>query len=555
MLCFFCMKSGHLARNCPRKLHAEDTDENGDIIVSVCYTLVYAMVSRRYGTVYIGMVGKDSPRKLILRYYEHEREGRAFQRVYGKRLKQHQLYEAMRHTGSSEWVMIPLQVCTEATVWRLEQQWMRTMGRVFNKQRRVWRGQRWRMLAQNLKQHAESWSARELRAVAHKIIHTHRCHTPAHTLLEVILHARNRLQKGFECETYNLLFHKVRSIVARRTGISIPAQIAIPYPICNYPDLSMLQQRVKRALHTLGLPRAVVQYITQVTRYTAKRGPTVAEILCTKRPQHTWQQMHRIARQPCSCHSLPSDIPRIQGCVFARKGRDLGSLFHADAACLRQNCNNATLASWDELESALTSVSAQICRIHRRVGKDKGWLVDALLRPGIKEVWETARSSIPSILHKFRLKALKEQHPGLVFLQLDKNTGKTVCVCRRLYYQTMITAFEDESQFELVEECENKRTAREHCMHLLRSSADAHGMTKLWEGGKGKGPPHAFQLPKNKIQEESTAEWKHRIVFSYYAHPLKRFSRKMGRCLTLLLREAPQKLQSLDMDRITDVKQ
>ena len=38
MLCFFCMKSGHLARNCPRKLHAEDTDENGDIIrLEVCW--------------------------------------------------------------------------------------------------------------------------------------------------------------------------------------------------------------------------------------------------------------------------------------------------------------------------------------------------------------------------------------------------------------------------------------------------------------------------------------------------------------------------------------
>ena len=149
--------------------------------LTVAGYIVYAMVSRRYGTVYIGMVGKDGPRKLILQYYEHERECRAFQRVYGKRLKQHQLNEAMRHTGSSEWVMIPLQVCTEATVWRLEEQWMRTMGRVFNKERRAWRGQRWRMLAQNLKQHAESWSTRELRAVAHNIIHTHRCHTPAHT--------------------------------------------------------------------------------------------------------------------------------------------------------------------------------------------------------------------------------------------------------------------------------------------------------------------------------------------------------------------------------------
>ena len=265
--------------------------------------------------------------------------------------------------------------------------------------------------------------------------------------------------------------------------------------------------------------------------------------------------MHRIATQPCACHSMPASIPRIQGCIFARKGRDLGTLFQENAACLRQNCNNATLASWDDIDSALTSVSAQICRIHRRIGKDKGWLVEALLRPAVKEVWERARSTIPSILHKSRLSSLKDDHPHLVFLQLDKNTGKTVCVCRHLYYRTMIDAFGDQTQFELVEECNNKRTARDKCMQLLQTSAEEHGLSKLWEGGKGKGPPHAFQLPKNKIQEESACEWKHRIVFSYYAHPLKKFSRKMGRCLTQLLREASHTLQSLDMDRIIDVKQ
>ena len=161
--------------------------------------------------MYIGMVGKDGPRKLILRYHEHEREGRAFQRVYGKRLKQHQLYETMKHTGSAEWVMIPLQICTEKTIWKMEQQWMRTMGRVFNKEHRAWRGQRWRMVAQNLKQHADPHSTRELRTMAHKIVHTRRCHTPAHTLLDIILQARSKLQKGFERDTYHLLFHKVRS--------------------------------------------------------------------------------------------------------------------------------------------------------------------------------------------------------------------------------------------------------------------------------------------------------------------------------------------------------
>ena len=239
--------------------------------------------------------------------------------------------------------------------------------------------------------------------------------------------------------------HKVRSVIARRTCITIPAQISIPYPMSNYLDLHLLQQRVKRALNTLRLPRAIVQYIIQVTRYTAKRGPTIAEIICTKRPQHTWQQMHGIAARPCKCHTVPSDIPRIQGCIFARKSRDLGALFHYDAACLRQNCNNGTVALWDDLDEALTLVSGRICRIHKRVGRDKRWLAEALLRPSIKSVWDEATTTIPGILHKSHLSSFKEEHLHLVFLQLDKNMEKTVCGCRRLYYQTMIEAFGDET--------------------------------------------------------------------------------------------------------------
>ena len=77
--------------------------------------------------------------------------------------------------------------------------------------------------------------------------------------------------------------------------------------------------------------------------------------------------------------------------------------------------------------------------------------------------------------------------------------------------------------------------AERHAVDILYNRARDAGIHRFWKSGKGKGPRVTFTLPKNKMQEEN-GEFKARILFSYYGHPLGYYGRLVGRCLTLMLK-------------------
>ena len=64
-----------------------------------------------------------------------------------------------------------------------------------------------------------------------------------------------------------------------------------------------------------------------------------------------------------------------------------------------------------------------------------------------------------------------------------------------------------------------------------------------------------FELPKNKMEEETGWAWKGRTVFSHFRHPLKSFARRVGRALTLLIRLSQSCMDTLEMDKIEGVKE
>ena len=66
--------------------------------------------------------------------------------------------------------------------------------------------------------------------------------------------------------------------------------------------------------------------------------------------------------------------------------------------------------------------------------------------------------------------------------------------------RTMITAFGDPEQFAMVKKCRTKKEAIDLCTEMIHTSVVEHGLGDYREGGTGNPPPpHAFQLPKNKI--------------------------------------------------------
>ena len=84
-----------------------------------------------------------------------------------------------------------------------------------------------------------------------------------------------------------------------------------------------LKTTYRRMISALGMPRAIRDYCEAVTRFTAKRGPRVCEVIGTTVVQKPWHQPNQYVQRPCDCANLPASIPRIDGCVFARRGADL----------------------------------------------------------------------------------------------------------------------------------------------------------------------------------------------------------------------------------------
>ena len=94
-------------------------------------------------------------------------------------------------------------------------------------------------------------------------------------------------------------------------------------------------------------------------------------------------------------------------------------------------------------------------------------------------------------------------------------------VCSKLFYAQTCAKLMDTKQFALVSEHRDHKAATEACMSMLSTSAETFGLDIKWKGGRRKGPPTMFELPKNKMEEEVGGAWKGRTVFSHFRHPLK----------------------------------
>ena len=176
------------------------------------------------------------------------------------------------------------------------------------------------------------------------------------------------------------------------------------------------------------------------------------------------------------------------------------------------------------------------------------FLTRFLMGRELERMWSEGVGKVGGILRSDRLEAFREEHKGRwVFLPLDKNSGKLMVVCSKLFYAQTCAKLTDTKQFALVSEHRDHKAATEACMSMLSTSAETFGLDIKWEGGRRKGPPTMFELPKNKMEEEVGGAWKGRTVFSHFRHPLKGFARRVGRALTLLIRLSQSCMDTLEM--------
>ena len=239
--------------------------------------------------------------------------------------------------------------------------------------------------------------------------------------------------------------------------------------------------------------------------------------------------------------------------MFARRGADLQQLMGPDAPFIRQHAGNVTVAEWDQVADAIPNtvrVLGNLVLGRREQNRD---LCYNVLHGQLHRMWQDARKHAVYLTHVAALRRVKERHPSLVFIPLDKNPGKLAAMCRRQYYQRVMNNFADPSQFRLVAECETVKSAVKRCTDIIFDKAQTHCQEDHFQWGAGKGPPVAFILPKNKMEEEKGKEWKVRTIFSHRRHPLKKRGTLMGRVLSVLVKTASECLHTLELPRTEDI--
>ena len=96
--------------------------------------------------------------------------------------------------------------------------------------------------------------------------------------------------------------------------------------------------------------------------------------------------------------------------------------------------------------------------------------------------------------------------------------------------------------------------AREWANQYLYQAAATADLQDHWVLNKRNGIPSSFIFYKNK-SAEGEGEWKMRLLFSYRTHLMKKYCSRMGRALTLLVKEASATLKTFEMLHMEDTKQ
>ena len=414
-----------------------------------------------------------------------------------------------------------------------------------------YRGSRWATLKGPLRE--RGWTSTAcIRRLAYDEIRRQRTHTSSRLLLQLLLDSKRHIDP----DKHAMLLHKVRHKLWQRCKVRVPSTITVPYPVGNETSLRKLKHAYRVVLGRSGLPQSTVEYIESVTRFVGKRGPTVTEILSSRATKWTWDEIQYYAAQPCQCHER-TGVTKIDNCIFVRDPAQQTLIHENKATILNQNAKNCTIPTWETMYEAMSNTIKQLGRVsgpQREQVREGAYIT---FMEDLSDMWRRAKQQVPPHLHAGLLQEFTTDahRRGLMFTAVDKNAGKIATICRKLYCQKLLNTFQDKNQFRKITTLPTTEEAREVCTTRMWRAARRFGLDDQWQRGGGKTCPHAYIIPKNKMTDKTGSEWKQRVIFSYAKHPLKSYSRLMGRALTLMVEQGARTLQTLEMTRLDGVVQ
>jgi hypothetical protein len=524
---------------------------------------IYVVINMQDGRVYVGQAGektKRGKRKLVDRWYEHvqgakERiRGKTFRKGKGNREEGENLYKAMAEGDIGDWVMLPLEVVQGKQADAREMDWMTQFGEALlnvRKPRSYARNKKWLGLGKvNLEEGAEKKTTKEWIKEGWGLLNCRKGKISLSRLFVVWLQGKTKLGN----ELFTRLGSLLRSTTKYVLKITLPANIAIPYPVSNGVCLRDMRDMLKGIIGGLPVPPLIRKYIGAITNFVGKKSAVVRDLLCTKGTSLPWDKMVELSQENCSCHRAPPSVPRVQGCVVARKFEDWRLLVPKQTPFLAQNMGNGVVGGWDYYKTEIEKASARLTQVLPLLqGTLKKEILTNLLDEG-HNIYMGGRDNTPKTMLTEEVQlARKALNRKWAVIPADKNVGKCFLVCRTFYFRLLVATYTDKNQFLEVSTEATQKKARSVAMTLLKKSLDAVNLGHRFSTGKGKKPPNSFLFIKNK-SNESSGTIKTRVLFSFFSDPCKEYSRRVGRCLSLLIKVGRSYMQTLEMTNMVEVK-
>ena len=172
-------------------------------------------------------------------------------------------------------------------------------------------------------------------------------------------HGKNRMSK----HVHTKLGLLIRDIAWSRHRFRLPARLLIPFmPSQCSNHLPLLRELFASIIHDMPVPPLIKDYLRQAILFVGKRTSSVRQYLCTTRIKRDWGSLTEQSQHACQCHTLPTHIPRVHGCVVARSAQHIQTVLPTYHKYINQNLGNAIIGDSDTYTQ---QASKSICQLAR----------------------------------------------------------------------------------------------------------------------------------------------------------------------------------------------
>ena len=319
----------------------------------------------------------------------------------------------------------------------------------------------------------------------------------------------------------------------------------------NVPTLRHIEPRIVRDtvasfVSHLPIPQCLREYYGRVLTVVAKRHTCVRDVLCTRKITLSFTEIQDAAAEPCNCAAIATQhgLPLLDGHIMARRPAHLRKIFGTQTPIITQDLKSEPVVPWWMAKNIVTSsLKRLLLSLPVHSVSDSASELYSTVLSHVHTAWCAERTVQPWYCRHEAIEKFRNDHPEFVFLPMDKNESRCFACCPVLYYKKILEIYADQKQFEFIQDFRSSTAARDYVSSTLFADCKRYDLGRFWRHGPRHAPPHSFILPKCKMSE-TTGQWKQRVLFSYYNHPLRSHGRPVGRALSLLLREAKRLIPS-----------